>query len=175
MGPTRRSYALPVTSSDADLAPELFPIAFLLGTWVGEGVGGYPGEPDYPFAQEMRFQPLPGLAAFGYTSRIWDPESGATIDSEVGYWRTAGTFESGLRVEVTLAQPNGIVEIYVGDVDGGKIELTDNVTVRTATAREVERSERLYGIVEGDLAYAIDIAAEGHDLRPHRSARLHKA
>ena len=76
---------------------------------------------------------------------------------------------------MTLAHPTGIAEVFVGDVDGGKIELTDNVTVRTATAREVERSERLYGIVEGDLAYAIDIAAEGHELRPHRSARLRKA
>lgn len=163
-----------MTSSDDELAPELLPIAFLLGTWVGEGVGGYPGEPDYPFAQEVRFQRVPGQPVFGYTSRIWDPESGAAIDSEVGYWRTSGTYETGLRVEVTLAHPTGIVEVFVGDVDGGKIELVDNVTVRTATAREVERSERLYGIVEGDLAYAIDIAAEGHDLRPHRSARLRR-
>jgi hypothetical protein len=163
-----------VTSSGDELAPELFPIAFLLGTWVGEGVGGYPGEADYPFAQEIRFARVPGLPVFGYTSRIWDPESGTSLDGEVGYWRTAGTYETGLRVEVTIAQPNGIVEVYVGDVDGGKIELTDNVTVRTATARHVERSQRLYGIVEGDLAYAIDIAAEGQELRPQRSARLHK-
>ncbi len=163
-----------MTSSDAELAPELFPIAFLLGTWAGEGVGGYPGEPDYPFAQEVRFQRVPGLAVLGYSSRLWDPESGAALDGEVGYWRTAGTYETGLRVEVTIAHPAGLVEIYVGDVDGGKIELTDNVTVRTATAREVQRSERLYAIVEGDLAYAIDIAAEGQDLRPHRSARLRK-
>jgi len=46
------------------------------------------------------------------------------------------------------------------------------VTVRTATARTVERSERLYGLVEGDLAYAVDMAAEGHPLTPHLSARL---
>ncbi len=71
-----------------------------------------------------------------------------------------------MQVEVTIAHPTGIVEVYVGDLDGEKIELTDNVTVRTATARKVERSERLYAIVEGDLAYAIDIAAEGHDIRP---------
>jgi hypothetical protein len=163
-----------VTSSD-DLEPELFPIAFLLGTWVGEGVGGYPGEADYAFAQEIRFQRVPGLAVFGYSSRIWDPETGEPIDGEVGYWRAAGTYETGLRVEVTIAHPTGIAEVFVGDVDGGKIDLSDNVTVRTATARQIERSQRLYGIVEGDLAYAIDIAAEGEDLHPHRSARLRKA
>ncbi len=161
-------------TSEADLPAQLFPISYLLGTWVGEGVGGYPGEPDYPFAQELSFQPVPGLAAFGYSSRTWDPQSGAPLSMEVGFWRAAGTFETGLRVEVTIAHPTGIAEVYVGDVDGAKIELDDNVTVRTATARPIERFHRLYGLVEGDLAYAIDIAAEGQPMRPHMSARLRR-
>jgi hypothetical protein len=161
-----------VTVIEPDLPPELFPIAYLLGTWRGEGVGGYPGVPDYPFAQEISFTQMPGMPVFSYTSRVWDPESGEPIGGEAGFWRTAGTFETGLRVEVTLAHPTGIAEVYVGDVDGAKIELSDNVTVRTATARQVERSQRLYGLVEGDLAYAIDIAAEGEAMRPYMSARL---
>lgn len=164
-----------MTSSEDELPAELFPISFLLGTWIGEGVGGYPGEPDYPYAQEVRFQLVPGLPVLSYSSRTWDPDSGFPLGSEVGYWRAAGTFEGGLRVEVTLAHPTGVAEVYVGDVDGGKIELADNVTVRTATARQIDRSHRLYGLVEGDLAYAIDIAAEGHEMRPHMSARLKKA
>lgn len=163
-----------MASSEAELPIELLPISFLQGVWVGQGVGGYPGEPDYPFAQEASFQLVPGLPVFGYVSRTWDPESGALLGGEVGYWRVAGSFESGMRVEVTLAHPDGIAEVYVGDIDGSKIELTDNVTVRTATAREVERSQRLYGLVDGDLAYAIDIAAEGQVMRPHMSARLQK-
>lgn len=163
-----------MTSSEADLPTELFPISWLLGTWVGEGVGGYPGEPDYPFAQEVTFRRVPGIAALGYTSCTWNPQTGDPLSMEVGYWRAAGTFESGLRIEVTLAHPTGMAEVYVGDVEGGKIELSDNVTVRTATARHVERSHRLYGLVEGDLAYAIDIEAEGHAMRPHMAARLHR-
>ncbi len=182
-----------MTTSEADLPPELFPISYLLGTWTGEGVGGYPGEPDYPFAQEITFSPIPGMKVFGYVSRTWHPETGEPISGEVGYWRVAGTAEAiatrasasspsagrrpeqtGMRVEVTLAHPTGIAEVYVGDVEGAKIELSDNVTVRTATARPVERSHRLYGLVEGDLAYAIDIAAEGHEMRPHMSARLQR-
>ena len=34
------------------------------------------------------------------------------LDGEVGYWRTAGTYETGLRVEVMLAHPDGIVEVF---------------------------------------------------------------
>ena len=163
-----------MTVIEPDLPPELFPIAYLVGTWRGEGVGGYPGVPDYPYGQELTFRQLPGLAVLAYESRTWDPVTGDPLGGEVGYWRTAGTFETGLRVEVTIAQPTGIAEVYVGDVDGAKIELADNVTVRTATAQEVERSQRLYGLVEGDLAYAIDIAAEGEAMRPYMSARLQR-
>jgi hypothetical protein len=34
--------------------------------------------------------------------------------------------------------------------------------------------KRLYGLVDGDLAYAVDMAAEGHPLQAHFSARLVK-
>ena len=60
---------------------------------------------------------------------------------------------------MTLAHPFGIAEIYVGTVTGTRIDLDSNVLIRTSTAREVTRSVRLYGIVEGDLAYAIDMEA----------------
>ncbi len=76
-------------------------------------------------------------------------------------------------VEVMLAHPFGVSEIYVGDVVGTRVELRSNVVIRTATARAVNRCERLYGLVEGgDLAYAIDMEAEGKPLQSHLSARL---
>jgi hypothetical protein len=157
----------------ADLHPALAPLAALVGSWAGEGVGGYPDlETDFVYAQTVSFTPLPGKPVLGYQSRTWRPDSGAPMATEVGFWRMAGA----TTVEVMLAHPFGIVEVYVGDVSptatGFKIELTDNITVRTATARTVERSQRLYGLVEGDLAYAVDMAAEGHPMTPHLSARL---
>ena len=164
-----------------DLHPALTPLAALVGTWTGEGVGGYPDlEADFAYAQRITFTPLPGKPALGYQSRTWRPASaesslvqpGAPMATEVGFWRMGGENT----VEVMLAHPFGIVEVYVGDLSptatGFKIELSDNITVRTATARQVERSQRLYGLVDGDLAYAVDMAAEGHPLTPHLSARL---
>jgi hypothetical protein len=153
--------------------PALAPLAGLIGTWSGEGVGGYPDlSEDFVYAQTLSFTPLPGKPVLGYQSRTWRPETSEPLATEVGFWRLSGD----TTVEVMLAHPFGIVEIFVGDLaptaTGLKIELTDNMTVRTATAREVERSQRLYGLVEGDLAYAIDMAAEGHPLTPHLSAKL---
>jgi nitrobindin-like protein len=153
--------------------PGLAPLAGLIGTWSGEGVGGYPDlDEDFAYAQTLTFTPLPGKPVLGYQSRTWRPDTQAPMATEVGFWRLSGD----TTVEVMLAHPFGIVEIYVGDLaptaTGFKIELNDNVTARTATARNVERSQRLYGLVEGDLAYAIDMAAEGHPLTPHLSAKL---
>ncbi|MBC7678779.1 MAG: FABP family protein, partial [Pseudorhodobacter sp.] len=77
-------------------------------------------------------------------------------------------------VEVMLAHPTGIVEVYVGEVVFHKVELRTDVVARTETAKQVTALHRLYGLVEGDLAYAIDLAAVGERLQPHLSARLTK-
>ncbi len=44
--------------------------------------------------------------------------------------------------------------------------------VRTETAKEYIGGHRLYGLVEGDLLYAYDMAAMGQALQPHTWARL---
>lgn len=162
-----------------DLHPNLLPIAFLVGTWRGEGVGGYEGMKDFRYGQTVTFS-TNGRPALSYTSRTWwldEPRDGREVDSplatEVGFWRVQPGPEGESLVEVTLAHPFGIAEVYVGEVRGTQIELRSNVLVRTATARDVTRSERLYGLVEqGDLAYAIDMEAGGKPLQPHLSARL---
>jgi hypothetical protein len=51
------------------------------------------------------------------------------------------------------------------------VEPTDAV-VRTATAKNYTAGKRLYGYVNGDLLYAYDMAAEGHELQPHTHAQL---
>ncbi len=73
-----------------------------------------------------------------------------------------------------LAHPTGIVEVYVGEVVFPKVELQTDLVARTETAKQVNALHRLYGLVEGDLAYAIDMAAVDQPLQPHLSARLSK-
>jgi hypothetical protein len=149
-------------------------LAWLVGTWWGFGVGGYPTIEGFRFEQEITFS-HDGRPFLKYESRSWliddDGERIRPAASEVGWWRPGATANE---VEVLLAQHTGIVEVYVGEVAFHKIDLATDVVARTQTAKEVTALKRLYGKVEEDLAYAIDLAAEGQPLQAHLSARLQK-
>jgi hypothetical protein len=156
-----------------DLHPQLEHIGWLVGTWWGFGVGGYPTIEDFRYEQELTFS-HDGRPFLAYESRTWlVDEEGNRIKPggrESGFWR--GTGERTL--EVVLAHPTGIVEVYVGESAFTKIELATDVVARTSTAKEVTGLKRLYGKVEEDLAYAIDLAAVGQPLQSHLSARLQR-
>ena len=77
-------------------------------------------------------------------------------------------------LEVLLTAPTGVMELYVGRVDGVKIELITDAVVRTVTAKEVNSGQRLYGIVDGALLYAYEMSAVGQPLTPHLSAKLNR-
>ncbi len=151
--------------------PDLAPMAFLLGRWEGAGIGGYPTVESFRFGQEIEFSHN-GKPFLSYLSRTWqlDEEGriGAPLATESGYWRPRPDHQ----VEVMLAHPTGIVEIYLGEVTGTRIEMATDLVARTATAKEVTAGHRLYGLAGGDLAYAYDMAAMGQPLQPHLSAQL---
>ncbi len=152
-----------------DLHPALLPLAFLLGTWRGEGVGGYPGLDDFRYGEEVTFSHT-GRPVLHYTQRTWLLDTGAPSHAEAGFWRPQpdGT------LEVVMAHPTGVAEIYVGTLTGTKVELTTDIVVRTASAKEVTGLTRLFGLVEGRLMYAVDMAAVGHPLQSHLSATLER-
>jgi len=79
------------------------------------------------------------------------------------------------KVELVLAHHTGFAEIWYGQVEGAKIELRTDVVARTESAKEVTAGHRLYGLVNGDLLWAYDMAAMGQPLQPHLSATLKRA
>ncbi len=162
------------------LHERLEPLGFLLGTWRGAGVGGYPTIEGFRYEQEVVFS-HDGRPFLHYAARSWIvDDDGARLRpaaAEVGWWRPGpGTRD----VEVMLAHHSGVVEIYLGEVTFSKVELATDVVARTQTAKDVAGFKRLYGLVGGqdgapkDLAYAIDMAAVGQPLQAHLSARLQK-
>jgi hypothetical protein len=153
------------------LHPSLRPFSFLLGRWEGAGVVGYPTIESVNFGQEITFGHN-GKPFLIYSSRTWligdDGSIGRPLSMETGYWRPQ---EDG-SLEVVLAHPTGIVEIYLGEITGTKIELATDAVVRTATAKEVTAGKRLYGLIGTDLGWAYDMAAVGQPLQSHVSAQL---
>jgi hypothetical protein len=140
------------------------------------------------------------LAASGETG-----EQDAPLYSETGYWRlsrplgdgdpgpgmlpatapavftTAESVETlrnargAFDIEVSIVQPGGVSEVYVGEVNGPRVDLQTDAVMRTAGAKDYAAATRLYGLVEGHLLWAWDIAALGQDLRTHASGRLARA
>jgi THAP4-like, heme-binding beta-barrel domain len=159
-----------------DLHQDLLGLLPYVGVWRGRGVGGYPTVEDFHFAQEIRFS-HDGRPFLAYESRSWRIEEDGTpirpSAREIGWIRPV-VVDGKLtdEVEVLLSAPTGIMELHLGTVDGLKLELVSDAVVRTSTAKSVTAGHRLYGIVEGELLYAQEMAAMGHPLTSHLSARL---
>jgi hypothetical protein len=186
-----------------DLAPEVYPLAWLLGTWRGPGFLAYPDISERPFVQEVTFG-HDGGPYLTYTSTTWlldseadggggsgdaavaddEPSSteitytqGPVWAAESGYWRPAAgsggpAGGDSTDVEVLLAEPSGHVSVYLGTVTGPRVEIATDLLARTATAVEISAVHRMYGLVGGELMWAMDMAAFGHEMRPYASARL---
>jgi hypothetical protein len=82
--------------------------------------------------------------------------------------------DDGFDLEVSLVHPDGVSELYLGQVKGPRIDLATDAVMRTAGAKDYAAATRLYGLVEDHLLWAWDIAALGQDLRTHASGRLAK-
>lgn len=78
----------------------------------------------------------------------------------------------GFDLEVSLVHPDGVSELYLGQVMGPRIDLATDAVMRTATAKDYAAATRLYGLVDDHLLWAWDIAALGQGLRTHASGRL---
>jgi hypothetical protein len=174
------------------LAPEMYPLAWLVGRWHGEGVVGYPGVEETAFTQDVVVD-HDGGPYLSYTSTIRlvvvpddasaladDAETdgeGAVWSTEAGYWRIPPDRPEGMGselfpVELLLADPSGHVGVYVGATGNGRIDLVSDVIARTATGADITAGKRLYGLVQGELMWAHDLAAFGQELQSYASARL---
>lgn len=157
---------------------------------------------EFEFGQRLSFthDGLPHLNYSSYTWLL--DENNTPHVTETGYWRLSRPFEpgdtgpgmlkgEGLRpfttpravetlrnaddafdIEVSILHPGGVSELYVGQVKGPRIDLATDAVMRTSTAKDYAAATRLYGLVEGHLLWAWDIAALGQELQSHASGRL---
>jgi hypothetical protein len=148
-------------------------LAWILGTWAGNGHGEYDGIDDFEFGQELLFQ-QDGRPFIHFMSRSW------IVDSEGNHVREAAQETGFIRpqedgiLEVVMTHNTGFVEIWHGalDPDAPRFEIVTDAVARTGSAKEYTGGKRLYGYVNGDLLYAFDMAAMGKSLQPHTHAQL---
>jgi hypothetical protein len=148
------------------LHPDLMPLAWMVGTWRGKGHGEYPGIEPFQFAHEVTFN-HDGGAFLTYFSRSWIIDDNNEIikqsASETGFWRVSGE----KKLEVLISHSTGITEGWVGMFDGPKIQLVMDQGYSAPTAKVVNEGQRLYGLVEGELFFAYDMAYGDHKLQAH--------
>ena len=158
---------------DPDLPPALAPLAWLIGRWEGAGVVGYPTMESVQFGQELVVS-TDGRPFLEWHSHTWLlDEQGRQVRplaTELGFWRPV----EGGEIELLLSHNTGIVEMYVGRRDPAKpvIELATDGVLRSPAAKEYSAGKRLYGLVESQLMWVMDMAAVGQDLQSHVSATL---
>ena len=191
-------------SSDvpAELAPLSWLIGVWEGTGIVHYNHGETTE-TLEFGQRVSFS-HDGLPYLNYASSTWRLSDGISHVSEMGYWRisrpaTPGdpgpgmlgpvgdrpyrnasdvellrNEDDGFDVEASIVHPEGVTELYLGQVRQARIDLATDAVVRTAGAKDYAAATRLYGFVEGHLLWAWDIAALGRPLATHASGRLAK-
>jgi hypothetical protein len=154
---------------DADLHPDLVPLARLVGTWIGHGEGSYPTIDGFAYLEELTFTHV-GKPFLTMVQRTRHPDSGLPMHTEVGYLRvpTPGV------VELVVAQPTGLAEVGVGTVADGSLQVRTTVHA-TPSAKEVTAVERELRWDGDELRYRLAMAAVGHPLTHHLSATLARA
>ncbi|STD04319.1 Domain of uncharacterised function (DUF1794) [Dermatophilus congolensis] len=160
---------------DVTLNPEVAPLAWLVGSWRGLGVVGYPGMESCNMVQEVEIT-HDGRPFLTMNSRSWElDEEGKQVRplaTETGYWRVVGDGE----IELLLAHPTGIVEMFVGKKEKERpvIEIATDGVMRSPAAREYNSAKRMYGLVDSKLMWVLEMAADGHPMTSHMSAQLER-
>ena len=152
------------------LHPALTPLAFLLGTWIGEGVGEYPTIDAFAYTEQITVAHV-GKPYLAYAQRSWSVDDGRPLHAETGYWRCGPDGH----VELAVAHPTGHTELSEGTVVGTSISLESIAVSRSTTAKEVTAVVRHVDVDGEQLHYRLDMAAVGRDLGPHLRATLLRA
>lgn len=158
---------------DASINPAVAPLAWMVGRWEGVGVVGYPDMESRNFGQELVIS-HDGRPFLEVDSRTFllreDGSLERPLAREVGFFRVLDNGE----VELLLAHPTGIVEMYAGEREKDRpvLNLRTDGVMRSPAAREYTAATRMYGLVESKLMWVMDMAAEGHPLTSHLSAQL---
>lgn len=141
-------------------------LSFLLGTWRGQGEGGYPSVEDFGYSEEMTFTDA-GDGVLVYREQAWDAE-GEPMHSEVGYLRA---LDDG-SVDLALAYPFGVSEVMEGLVQGTRLTLASTSVGVTTHGEPVTGLTRVIEVGNGSLKYETLVATPKQTMTRHLRGTL---
>ncbi|MFW0794539.1 FABP family protein [Gordonia sp. CPCC 205515] len=153
------------------IAPNLIPIAPLIGSWTGPGRGEYPTIDSFDYTETIVIEDI-GKPFLFYRQRTRSPD-GRALHTESGFLRVPA---QGI-IEFTLAQPTGHTELCAGvlEVVDGVLELTmTGAVLGSASAKAVEATERRYRLDGDTLRTDFAMAAVGVPLTHHLTSDLRR-
>jgi hypothetical protein len=136
--------------------------------WLGEGESRRLLVSEVGFWRVVRPQG-PGDPGPGLLPAVSD-EPARTAD-DVEALRTA---EGGFEIAANIVHADGVSELYLGQIRGPRIDIATDAVIAAPGTKAYAAATRLYGLVDGHLLWAWDIAALGSELGSHASARLAK-
>jgi hypothetical protein len=159
--------------AEGPLHPLCQPVAFLLGTWRGDGRGDYPGLTPFDYREEMRVWHT-GKAYLAFEQRAW------TAD-EAGAWSRERHGESGYlrcaddgQLELVVAMAPGHAEASVGRVEGGRISLESIDVLDAPSAARVSAVKRTWWLDGELLRYEVEMSALDQPMTWHLRAELRR-
>ena len=154
------------------------------------------------FTQSVEFS-FDDQSVLGYVAKS-KLSDGTPLPTEVGFWRLAKTAESsdhgpgllpgigtksittheqletlrnkdgGFDIEASILHPSGISELYIGQIKGARVDIATDAVLRSQSSKDYRAATRMFGLVDGALLWVWDIAALGHPMASHASARLER-
>jgi len=137
-------------------------------------LAGDDGEESIPLVAETGFWRLSRPATDADAGPALLPPRAAAVTRGVDDVEALRAPSGGFPIEVSIAHSDGMLELYLGEIAGPRIDIASDAIVRGAGAKEYGAATRMYGLVDNHLLWAWDIAALGTTMRSHASARLAK-
>ena len=153
------------------LHDDLAPLAFLLGTWRGEGDGEYPTIEPFRYHEELVFEHV-GDPFLLFRQSSWLAGDDAPLHFERGFLRPGVRPDA---VELTLAHPLGLTEVAESTLFGAELSFASTSVGRTGTGSAVTALRRHYRLDGDVLSYEIDMAMDETAMTRHLVAELRRA
>ncbi|MDO4887611.1 MAG: FABP family protein [Actinomycetaceae bacterium] len=177
------------------LAPETYPMAWLVGSWRGAGLIDYEGIETAAYVHELAIDNDDDGPYLRVSSRVWlADEDPAVLDKEergdvayarltkaspwssvTGYLRAAPGVDQrdgATILEAVTSNPAGHAITWAGLIKGPQLQMAADAIAATPTSATFEGARLMAGLVESDLFVAYDIAAFGHELASYMAGRL---